>query len=318
MKLLVVFLLFALAVAELDPKLQFLDFIAKYKKVYRAEEYELRFSNFQESLKRIAEANKADGAVFGITKFSDMSPEEFKNTILMKQTLGQVDTSVGNTFTPDVNLPETFDWRDEGAVTAVKDQGQCGSCWAFSATEAIESTNILAKKVDNTVNLSPQQIVDCDHDLVFGCNGGRTPGAYDYIISAGGQEDMADYPYVAKNEKCQFNHSDIALSISSYQTIAKDETVLQQSLVSLGPLSICLDAAKWQDYTSGVFTEAQCCTLDICMLDHCVQLVGYNTTGNYWIVRNSWNTDWGIEGYIYLEMGHNTCGIRDDATWPSV
>jgi len=313
---LVLAILVALCYASKDA--QFEEFIRKYNKKYTAGEYSLRYSNFQESLRRVATANAEGGAVFGITKFSDMSAAEFKNVILMKETLGSVDTNNNPQFVPNDALPTTFDWRDHNGVTAVKNQGQCGSCWAFSATEAIESANILKGKTSTSINLSPQQIVDCDHDFVFGCNGGRTSGAYAYIIKVGGQEGIVDYPYTAKDGTCEFNSSDIELSISTYQSIARDESALQTNLVNIGPLSICLDAAHWQDYTSGVLTPLQCCPLGLCKLDHCVQLVGYNTTGNYWTVRNSWGTDWGVEGYISLEIGHNTCGLLDEITWPSV
>lgn len=235
----------------------------------------------------------------------------------MTETLGKVE-SKDTAFVPADNLPATYDWRDHNGVSAVKDQGQCGSCWAFSATEAIESANILAGKVNSSINLSPQQIVDCDHDFVFGCHGGRPTGAYAYIIKVGGQEGIEDYPYTATDGSCKFDAQDIEASIDTYKSIPHNETALQEDLVNVGPLSICLDAAHWQDYSSGVLTATQCCTLGICMLDHCVQLVGYNTTGNYWAVRNSWGTDWGLEGYIHLAMGHNTCGLLDEVSWPTV
>lgn len=320
MKVLVLVGVLVVLARAVDPlQSQFEDYIVKFNKKYSDEEYATRFANFQESLHRVAQANTGSGAVFGLTKFSDMSTEEFQNTVLMKKIIGTVDTTkYPRDFTPIASLPTEFDWRDHGAVTAIKNQGDCGSCWAFSATEAIESTNILSGKANNSVNLSPQQIVDCDHDFVFGCDGGRTGGAYAYIIKVGGQEDMADYPYTGKNGDCQFNAQDIDLSIASYQDIPKNETAHQENLVNLGPLSICLDAARWQDYSSGTLTPDQCCFLGLCKLDHCVQLVGYNTTGNYWTVRNSWGTDWGLDGYIQLQMGANTCGMLDDTTWPSV
>jgi len=316
MKGTLIFLFALVALVCADPL--FNDYIQKFNKKYTNEEYATRLSNFQESVRRIAYANSGHGAQFALNKFSDMSTDEFKNTVLMKNTLGQVDTRDAKPFTPVGDLPTSFDWREKGGVTAVKDQGQCGSCWAFSATEAIESANLLAGKVNTNISLSPQQIVDCDHDFVFGCDGGRPSAGYAYIIKVGGQEGIDDYPYTAKTGSCAFDASDIEASISTYKSIPHDESSLQQELVNLGPLSICLDAAHWQDYSSGVLSPTQCCSYGICMLDHCVQLVGYNTTGNYWLVRNSWGTDWGENGYIELEMGHNTCGLLDEVTWPSV
>jgi len=247
-----------------------------------------------------------------------MSPQEFKETILMKNPITPSPKKNIQVARPKVtSLPTSFDWRHHGAVTAVKDQGQCGSCWAFSATETVESYWILAKKATNTtINLSEQQIVACD-ESDGGCEGGTTEGAYDYIMSVGGQESEVDYPYTAEDGSCQFNGSDIVAKIKSYKYATEwyDETVLQQNLVSWGPISVCVDASNWQDYQSGVMTWEECAYVNI--LDHCVQLVGYSTNtaqGDYWIVRNSWNTDWGVKGYIWLEMGEDTCGIAHDAT----
>jgi len=293
----------------------------KHGKVYStAAEFDLRLKNFEASLKRIELLNsKSKSARFGINKFSDMSPEEFKSTVLMRKPIdGTKRREDVEVLQPKITqLPPSFDWRDHGAVTRVKDQEQCGSCWAFSATENIESMWILAKKATNTtINLSEQQIVDCDSGE-DGCEGGETEGAYDYIMSAGGQESESAYPYTAQDGTCSFNKAKIAAKIKSwkYATSDYDETLLQKNLVSWGPLSVCVDAANWQDYQSGVMTWEECAWVNV--LDHCVQLVGYQTntpSGNYWIVRNSWNTDWGINGYIWLSMGSDTCGIAHDAT----
>jgi len=307
--------------AEHDHK--FNEFMKRYNKVYAPEEKSRRYANFKASLETIKELNSQGGAVFGITQFADMSPYEFKNTILMQNILGVVDTAPDALlpFSPVSNLSAEFDWRDHGAVSAVKNQGNCGSCWAFSATEALESASILAGKANNSINLSPQQIVDCDHDFVFGCSGGRTSSAFKYLIAAGGQEGMEHYPYVGHGgNKCSFNESFVEASMQAVQAdLGKPETTLQTNLATLGPLSICLDAAHWQLYESGVLTARQCCPL-VCELDHCVQLVGYNTTATmpYWIIRNSWTTDWGMLGYIFVEMGKNACGITSTVMWPTV
>jgi len=304
-------------------KIQFADFVQKYNKVYAANEVTTRYTNFKASLARAEKLQAASpSAKFGVTKFSDLSEEEFQTTILMKNTIVDTDlpaTPVTTLIAP--GAPATFDWRDKGAVTPVKDQEQCGSCWAFSASEAIESAWILkGHATASTINLSPQQIVDCDTiDGVQGCNGGETESAYQYIIQAGGQEEISHYPYTGENGKCAFKSEYVDAKISAYTTIPKDETALSGTLSTVGPLSICLDAARWQDYQSGVLSNFDCCPLLKCQLDHCVQLVGYNSTAStpYWMVRNSWNTDWGIEGYIWLEMGKNTCGLTNDITWPT-
>jgi len=249
-----------------------------------------------------------------------MSPEEFQSTVLMKNPItpsikpgvGVLDVKVSKD-----QLPVSFDWRNKGAVTPVKNQEQCGSCWAFSVTENVESMWILAGKAKNTtVKLAPQQIVDCDNSD-DGCSGGDPPTAYEYIIQAGGLEPAADYPYTAQDGTCNFNAKDVQTKITSWKYATSDysETTLQQNLVGWGPLSICVDASSWQDYQSGVLTWEECAWVNI--LDHCVQLVGYQTktsVGDYWMVRNSWGADWGINGYIWLEMGSDTCGLAHEAT----
>jgi len=293
----------------------------KYNKVYpTAAEYALRFANFKETVERNKVLNADGGATFGINKFSDMTPMEFKSKILMKTISHTSPSEHSSPFVRNSALPDAFDWRAKGAVTPVKDQGQCGSCWAFSATEAIESSWILqGHATAKSINLSPQQIVDCDHSGVYGCNGGTTESAYNYILGAGGQEGISHYPYTAKNGQCQFNATWVDAKIKTFTNAGSDETKMQNNLVNLGPLSVCVDAAHWQNYVSGVLTPRQCCPFIACQLDHCVQLVGYNATTSpgYWIVRNSWNTDWGIAGYINIQMGGNACGITKEATWPA-
>jgi len=204
--------------------------------------------------------------------------------------------------------PATWDWRQKNAVTPVKDQGQCGSCWAFSATETIESVWILAGK--KTEILAPQQIVDCDTQDQ-GCNGGLPNDAFDYVKQCGGLDTEQSYPYTAHQGQCAFKKQDIGSTVTGYKmaTSNGDETTLQASVSSVSPISIGVDAEQWQNYNGGVMTADQCGSkTDI---DHAVQLIGYDTTANppYWIVRNSWNTNWGIEGYIELEMHQDTCGI---------
>jgi len=318
-----VFIAICAAVAQnADIKKQFRDYMTKHGKSYGdASEYNVRLQNFEASIHRIAAMNaRSKTATFALNKFSDMSTEEFRTTVLMKNGIPKNQTQKAGieTLQPKTaNVPASFDWRNKGAVTPVKDQGQCGSCWAFSATENIESMWILAGKATNkTVRLSEQQIVDCDNSD-GGCDGGNTNTAYQYIMSAGGLEGEVNYPYTAADGTCAFNKKDVVASISNWKYATSDysETTLQANLVSWGPLSICVDAANWQDYESGVMSWEDCAWIN--QLDHCVQLVGYKTNtplGDYWIVRNSWNTDWGIQGYIWLEMWRDTCGLTYEAT----
>jgi len=295
---------------------QFNAYKTKYNKVYESSlEESTRFENFKKSIQRSAERNEKslNGPVFGITKFSDLSVEEFK------QYLGYVPkphTEERSVFPKSkVEAPGSFDWRDKNRVTPVKDQGQCGSCWAFSVTENIESVYMIKNNIggDSMDTLSVQEIVDCD-DQDQGCNGGDPPTAYAYVISAGGLETEADYPYTATTGTCNFDQSRVKVSIDNwkYATKSSDESAMVDALVNWGPLSICVDAETWQDYNGGIMSASGCGT----SLDHCVQAVGYDTSSStpYWTVRNSWGTDWGENGFIRLQYGHNACGCAAEAT----
>ena len=229
--------------------------------------------------------------------------------------------------------PSSWDWRDHKGVTAVKDQGQCGSCWAFSTAEAIESAYMIAG--NSPTELSIAQIVQCDSSGDDqGCNGGDTITAYDYVKAAGGLSSEADYPYAGAiskgvTGKCDASAEKKVVSGTnvkswSYATPActsrscdnQDEAKLADTLSSVAPPSICVNAEPWQDYTKGVM-KASSCDGGYYELDHCVQLIGYDSIDGkdgYWTVRNSWATDWGVDGMIHLEYGSNTCGLADEAT----
>jgi len=319
--LLACFLCATLASTFLTEEEHFASWMAEYGKVYSSEDYPLKFENFKATKASIAKLNaESDGAVFGLNHLSDLSEKEFKATILMKNPIAVVETGAPQAFVSAPNAPQTYDWRDKKVVTAVKNQAQCGSCWAFSATEAIESAWIISGHANTSIDLSPQQIVDCDTSN-SGCNGGWPDKAMTYVHKAGGQEGIMHYPYTAKNGACEFASKWVEAKVAAYETAtkSKDETTLQTNLLAWGPLSICVDATAWQSYRSGVLTPKQCCT-GSCQLDHCVQLVGYDATvaPGYWIVRNSWAESWGINGYIHLQMGGNTCALTDHATWPTI
>jgi len=297
----------------------------EHGKVYRTGyEKQMRFANFKASQERVAKLNARTatmgvGATYGLNKFSDLSPEEFSETVLMRPfNPPGFDKKIQNLLASRrMSVPDTFDWRPKGAVTDVKDQAQCGSCWAFSVTENVESVWMLAKGINNATMtpLSPQQIVDCDTSDE-GCNGGNPETAYGYIKDAGGLEPEKDYPYTAEDGTCHFKKEDVFAKISNYKyaTTSGDETTLKSNLVAWAPLSICVDARYWQDYQSGVMTAYECDW--IVELDHCVQAVGYDVTAStpFWIVRNSWGSTWGEAGYIRLEYGQNSCGLTEEAT----
>jgi cathepsin F len=297
---------------------EFAAFKTQYHKTYPNEAEEtLRFQIFCFNKQRAERENRAvetqqGGAVFGITKFSDMTPAEFRSRFLgYRPRSHPADSGRPVREIPALDdPPQTFDWRNHSDVlTPVYNQEQCGSCWAFSAVENIESQWALAGH--NLTRLSMQQVVDCDQQD-GGCNGGDTTTAYEYIISAGGLESFDDYPYTGQNGQCRFDPNKVVAKISNWEwTGRNDESSMVNYLVNTGPLSICVDASRWDSYKSGVMKSSQCGTA----LDHCVLAVGYNLDQGYWIVRNSWGTDWGVEhGFIYLEYGKDTCGLSREPT----
>jgi len=220
--------------------------------------------------------------------------------------------------------PTTFNWVDKGAITPVKDQQQCGSCWAFSTTENFESQNFLA--TGTLPVLGPQQLVDCDPQSQ-GCGGGWTYWAFEYLMTAGGQESEADYPYTAQDGTCAFDATKLSAKLNNYTfatnpcesgSCPTQDDLLRTNLVAKGPVSICVNAATWSDWSGPEPMTSDSCPGDADELDHCVQLVGYNWPQNYWIVRNSWNTDWGQQGFIFLETGGNCCGLGDVVTFADI
>jgi len=296
------------------------------KKYSTSEEYERRFEIFRENVKIAAERDAKDQyASWGVTKFSDLSQAEFRETYLMKNlTLpivkgSKVWKAPSSRRAPQ--LPTSYDWRTKGGVTPVYNQGDCGSCWAFSATEAIESQWFLAGKVSSIESLSMEQVVQCD-TLDAGCNGGWPYNAYKYVISAGGIDSYSSYPYTSGDGvtgSCHFVASDIAATISSWQyvTQSQNEQQMQQFTYTTGPPSVCVDASTWSSYNGGVISAASCGT----SIDHCVQIVGWDVVSgqNAWLVRNSWGTTWGpYGGYLYVEMGKDACGIAEVVTSPIV
>jgi C1A family cysteine protease len=288
-------------------------FMKKYDVSYDSvEEYAKRLAIFTSNMEKVAEMNAAHvlingEAVYGVSKFADLTTEEFKATYL-----GYVPSNATKTYV-DVKLDgpvaNDIDWYSKGAVTPVKDQGQCGSCWAFSATAAIESYAQLAGK--GLIVLSAQQINSCDK-RDGGCNGGNTESAYDYVKGAGGIETEEDYPYTSgggSTGSCKFNSGKIAISISGYHSVSRGESSLKTGM-NAGPLSLCLAASSWQHYSGGIKSS---CDNNV---DHCVQGVGYSGS-SYWTIRNSWGTRWGEQGMIRLAQGQDLCKVSDDATYPT-
>lgn len=298
-------------------------FKQEHRKNYETMDEETqRFGFFLENLKvadlRNQGERKVGGtAVHGITKFSDLSQAEFESRYLtadvsMKPTRSEIGSE---SIKPQVAQTGSVDWSGV-LTTPVKDQGYCGSCWAFSATEQIESDSMRTLGTDYI--LSPEQITQCD-TKAFGCGGGWTESAYAYVKKAGGIETDSAYPYTSYQGvtgSCHSSASDFVIKVSGFTSISGSTTSEKESnmanyMLSTGPLSVCLDASSWNSYTGGI--------MSVCgnSVDHCVQAVGVDNSASspFWKVRNSWGTSWGESGYIQLAYGQNTCDITNDPTW---
>jgi len=346
--------LFALAAAQKDDP-EWTAFKAKYKKVYKDDADEsARYKLFEASKVRVQKLNDLNyvtirQAAFGINWMSDRyETEKYKKGL--KKPADFVATAPVKEWETAPRTPAGIDWRLTTAVTAVKNQGQCGSCWAFSATEAVESQISLATGAYPRLGLSPQQITSCAPSTgtygCQGCNGGFTEGAYDYLKSAPGLANDFFIPYgqsltettntlacpTAKVEAIngpmeQLQGGYAQVTGYSYATppctqgaCANQDLKKFAEALEHTPLSICVNAGVWNDYTGGVMSSAACGPMGAMYQDHCVMAAGFNSTAPtpYWIVRNSWASTFGEEGYIYLEMAKNTCGLADDATIPTV
>lgn len=238
----------------------------------------------------------------GVTAFADLTQEEFAETYLTLQVPEQSFKAVKCTTAASSDI----NWVTEGKVTAVKNQGSCGSCWAFSTTGALESALIVAGKADNTVSLSEQQLVNCS-TTNSGCNGGLMDRAFTYIKNNGITSE-ADYPYTGVKGKCVKQTADLTY-LNKYTDVAAGCVSDLKVALNKQPVSIAVDATNWSLYKSGVFSN--CGT----SLNHGVLLVAY--TNNTWLVKNSWGTTWGENGFIQLADG-NTCGLANVASYPSV
>jgi hypothetical protein len=264
-----------------------------------------RFRNFVLAGEKIAAANKnSQSATFGYTKFADWSIEQFRGLLGFRsnEPINVIEKRDEKLTAPG----GAINWVAAGKTTPVKDQGQCGSCWAFSATEESESANLIAGR--GVPAGAPQELVDCDHSD-SGCGGGNPREALGWI-QGNGLDGESCYPYRGVDGGCAASRCSPVMRISQVIPIGGSEPAIYQALASM-PLSICCDAEPWQYYTGGILHAAQCGN----SIDHAIQLVGYSpAAGGYWIVRNSWGPSWGESGYIYLAYGENTCGITSLVT----
>jgi len=309
----------------IDLKKQFEKFQAEHNKKYLSAAEELsRFNIFESNWNMIDAHNRmADSGKHSfwmrMNHLGDMTAQEvarafngFNSTKRMQ--LPRFERELRT------QAPDSIDWRTQGYVTPVKDQGQCGSCWAFSTTGSLEGQHFRA--TGKLVSLSEQNLVDCSGKYGnMGCNGGLMDQAFQYIKDNNGIDTEDSYPYHAVDQQCKFNAATVGATDNGYTDVkSKDESALKDAVGSVGPVSVAIDAShtSFQFYSHGIYHEAMCSQT---RLDHGVLAVGYGTESgkDFWIVKNSWSSKWGDQGYIKMTRNKkNECGIATAASYPTV
>jgi len=299
---------------------KFLDRFGKRGAYNSEEEMEMRYKIFKGNMRYIEQFNAEEHSyTLGVNQFGDLTNEEFR---LRHATRVEPVPATGVHRARGNDLPASIEWRDKNAVTKVKDQGSCGSCWAFSATGSMEGS--WAIKMGNLVPLSEQQLVDCDK-LDSGCNGGMMHTAFEYVIKNGGIDRADCYPYLGYDAKCKFDAKCIGAKFTSYTNVTENDDNSMMSAVAQQPISIaiCASTMSFQFYSKGVFDDSRC-PKDWDHLDHGVLIVGYGTDSGsgkkFYIVKNSWGGSWGEKGYIRMAHGdgRNMCGLLDYGVYPNV
>ncbi|GAB6027589.1 hypothetical protein CHUAL_001832 [Chamberlinius hualienensis] len=307
---------------------EFNSFKLEHGKTYKdREEEQYRMDIYKNNRLSIATHNQRyhQGLVtfeMGMNKFGDLLAHEFAAIMNGFKSASNY-KSKGSTYLSPSNVvkPDKIDWRTKGYVTPIKNQGNCGSCWAFSATGSLEGQ--IFKKTGKLVSLSEQNLVDCSgKEGNNGCAGGLMTQAFNYIKINHGIDTEESYPYEARDDDCRFKKDNIGGTDSGYTDIESgNETQLQEAIATNGPISVAIDASResFQLYKQGIYQEPLCSTEN---LDHGVLAVGYDTDSSgqeYYIVKNSWGTSWGMDGYMWMPRNKNNyCGIATMACFPTV
>lgn len=301
----------------------FQEWMHTHGKSYHHYEFQFRWQIWRDNFFWIEEFNSKGNAshTVAMNQFGDLTADEFGK--IYKGFVYEHDPSTKVPLLPTthelfgVDIPDNFDWRTKGAVTHVKNQGQCGSCYSFSATGATEGAYFLAN--NKLVSLSEQNIVDCSHSFGNnGCNGGLMDNAFKYIIQNHGIDTEGSYPYTARVGQCKFSSHNVGAQLTSYADVPSGDEKALLAAASKQPVSVGIDAShsSFQFYSTGVYHEPQCSSR---RLDHGVLVVGWgNLNGDdYWIVKNSWGETWGQKGYILMARNkNNNCGIATAASYP--
>lgn len=263
-----------------------------------------------------AEEARNGGAVHGITRFADLTQEEFAERFLNTRVVDSMRSINGTkTEVPLLNgATGSVDYTGK-QTTAIKDQGNCGSCWAHAGAQQMESDGMRLNGNPASLELSVQQLVSCDHgDGQHGCMGGLQEPGFDYVRDNGGIVTAQDYPYTEKTGRCDTSINNYVVGVTGYEFIIDSDVAVTEEqftsyVLSTGTLSIGVDATTWSTYKSGVMSDCGKGT-DI---NHAVQIVGVdNSASGWWKIRNSWSADWGEEGTIRVAYGSNTCGLATE------
>jgi cathepsin L len=305
-------------ISEKEYQVKFTEWIQKYNKVYGHDEFQSRYQIFKKNFDFVRNHDSSVGFTVALNKLGDLSVKEFSR---IYNGYNMVENRVRNVITSsklNISLPETWDWRTRGAVTGVKNQGQCGSCWSFSATGSTEGAHFL--KTGRLVSLSEQNLVDCSTaEGNEGCNGGLMDWAFEYIIKNRGIDTESSYPYTATGPNaCKFNPANVGATLSSFKDVPTRSESSLQEFVYEAPTSVAIDAShsSFQFYSGGVYYEPNCSPT---RLDHGVLAIGWGVYSgqDYWLVKNSWGADWGLNGYIQMSRNrNNNCGIATEASRP--
>jgi len=291
---------------------------AKHNKHFTAVEALRRRAIYNMNAKLVARFNKENKYQLSIEgPWAAMTTTEY-NSMLKPIVVEQ-----GEVANFNKKAPASVDWREEGKIPAIRDQAQCGSCYTFAALSAVEGRLLIAGSKQftvDTLDLSEQQLVDCSKENGNkGCEGGSLLFTFRYIKLNGAMKE-ADYPYEAKElDSCKFDKSKVVVKIGGQKTVKSGSESDLMNAAAEGPVAVAIDASgvKFQLYSTGVYDNAECSSTQ---LNHGVAVVGYgNQDGqDYWIVRNSWGTAWGQQGYILMSRNkNNQCGIASGACFPT-